>query len=76
METTTRVEPTKIAVNFEPALLAALDEHRRKLPDLPTRSEAIRRAVEAVALDHDGGSRGLVSSVVHVGICVGPSALN
>jgi len=37
-----RVEPTKIAVNFEPALLAALDEHRRKLPDLPTRSEAIR----------------------------------
>jgi len=46
-----RVEPTKIAVNFEPALLAALDEHRRKLPDLPSRSEAIRRAVEAVALN-------------------------
>jgi metal-responsive CopG/Arc/MetJ family transcriptional regulator len=45
------VEPKKIAVNFEPALLAALDEHRRQLPDLPTRSEAIRRAVEAVALN-------------------------
>jgi hypothetical protein len=42
-------EPKKIAVNFEPALLAALDEHRRQLPDLPNRSEAIRRLVAAVA---------------------------
>jgi len=34
---------------LDPALLAALDEHRRCLPDLPNRAEAIRRAVQEVA---------------------------
>jgi metal-responsive CopG/Arc/MetJ family transcriptional regulator len=55
-------EPTKIAVNFDSALLAALDEHRRQLPDIPTRSEAIRRAVEAVALNGASTSREQKSS--------------
>ena len=51
------VEPKKIAVNFEPALLAALDEHRRQQADLPNRSEAIRRIVAAVAASN-GASTG------------------
>jgi len=49
MESITDVEPTRISVRFDPALLAALDEHRRCLPDLPNRAEAIRRAVQEVA---------------------------
>jgi len=49
MESITDVEPTRISVRFDPALLAALDQHRRCLPDLPNRAEAIRRAVQEVA---------------------------
>jgi metal-responsive CopG/Arc/MetJ family transcriptional regulator len=55
-------EPTKIAVNFDSALLAALDEHRRQLRDLPTRSEAIRRAVAAVTGASIEESRGQKAS--------------
>lgn len=41
-----------------PAFLDAVDEWRRKQPDLPNRSEAIRRMVEIAA----GGSRAAESN--------------
>lgn len=34
-----------VLVRMTPDMLAALDEYRRKLPDLPTRPEALRRLV-------------------------------
>lgn len=34
-----------VLVRMTPDMLAALDEYRRKLPDLPTRPEALRRIV-------------------------------
>jgi hypothetical protein len=37
--------PTKVLIGFDDDQLAAIDEWRRKQPDLPTRSEAIRRIV-------------------------------
>ena len=40
------VEPVCISVRFEPAFVAVLDERRRELPDLPNRSELIRRLCE------------------------------
>jgi Arc/MetJ-type ribon-helix-helix transcriptional regulator len=43
------VEPIRVSVRFEPALLAVLDAHRRALPDIPNRAEAIRGAVRALA---------------------------
>lgn len=38
--------PTKVLIGFDDRQLAAIDEWRRKQPDLPTRSEAIRRIVD------------------------------
>lgn len=41
--------PTKLLIGFDDEQLAAVDDWRRRQPDLPTRSEAIRRLVaEAV----------------------------
>jgi hypothetical protein len=38
--------PTKVLIAFDDGRLDAIDEWRRKQPDLPNRSEAIRRLVD------------------------------
>jgi hypothetical protein len=43
------IQPIRIAANFEPALLAALDTYRFSLPVVPSRAETIRAAVRALA---------------------------
>jgi metal-responsive CopG/Arc/MetJ family transcriptional regulator len=37
--------PTKLLVGFDDSLLRSIDDWRRKQPDLPSRSEAIRRLI-------------------------------
>jgi metal-responsive CopG/Arc/MetJ family transcriptional regulator len=44
-----QLQPTRISINFEPALIAVLDAYRREVDGLPSRAEAIRRAVRALA---------------------------
>lgn len=38
--------PTKVLIGFDDQQIAAIDNWRRTRPDLPTRSEAIRRLVD------------------------------
>ncbi len=45
-----------VLVRMTPDMLAALDEYRRGLPDLPTRPEALRRIV-ADALKVEAGAK-------------------
>jgi hypothetical protein len=47
--------PTKLLIGFDDQRLRAIDEWRRKQPDLPTRAEAIRRLVE---MSLKGGRKG------------------
>jgi metal-responsive CopG/Arc/MetJ family transcriptional regulator len=49
MKTQGRLEPLseRFLMQVSPQFLARLDQWRRKQPDLPNRSEAIRRLVEA-----------------------------
>jgi metal-responsive CopG/Arc/MetJ family transcriptional regulator len=42
-------EPLRVSVSIPPPLLAALDAYRRAAPGLPSRAEAIREAVRALA---------------------------
>ncbi len=42
--------PTTIQVRMPDELVRAIDDYRRNLPDLPTRSEAIRRALATFLL--------------------------
>lgn len=43
--------PTKVLIGFDDPQIEAIDEWRRRQPDLPTRSEAIRRLIgEALKL--------------------------
>jgi hypothetical protein len=45
--------PAKLLVGFTNEQMAALDEWRRHQPDLPSRSEALRRMLdERIAADH------------------------
>jgi metal-responsive CopG/Arc/MetJ family transcriptional regulator len=43
------VEPVRVQVLFDPALIAVLDAYRRDADGLPSRSEVIREAVRALA---------------------------
>jgi hypothetical protein len=47
--TTMQLQPIRVVANFEPALLAALDEYRRSLPVIPSRAAVLRQAVRALA---------------------------
>lgn len=38
--------PNRIAVSFPQALLEQIDDHRRQLPTIPSRAQAIRSIVE------------------------------
>jgi hypothetical protein len=38
--------PTKVLIGFDDRQLGEIDEWRRKQPDLPTRSAAVRRLVD------------------------------
>jgi metal-responsive CopG/Arc/MetJ family transcriptional regulator len=40
------VNPIRVSVHMEPALLAMIEDHRRELHDIPSRAETIRRLCE------------------------------
>jgi hypothetical protein len=46
---TMQLQPIRVVANFEPALLAALDEYRRSLPVIPSRAAVLRQAVRVFA---------------------------
>jgi metal-responsive CopG/Arc/MetJ family transcriptional regulator len=41
-----QVEPVRISVRFQPDFVAVLDDHRRQLPQIPSRAQAIRQILE------------------------------
>lgn len=44
-----------VMIRMSPELIAAIDEKRREVPDLPTRPEMIRRMLmDALGLTEDG----------------------
>jgi hypothetical protein len=47
---------TLVGARWQPATLTAIDEWRRGQPDIPSRTEAIRRLVE-IALAAESGTR-------------------
>jgi hypothetical protein len=46
----------QIGMRWQPSLLSSIDDWRRKQPDMPNRTDAIRRLVE-IGLAAKGGKR-------------------
>ena len=52
MESMTHV-PTRVAVLFDPALFARIEEHRRAQPRIPNMAETVRRLAEQALASTD-----------------------